>query len=229
MENIFKTYFEQQFREQQSRLPFTPRPVVTISREFGCPSKLIAVMLTDALNKKNKEKKSPFWQFINKEVVEEAARKLDIKTMDMNSALSYAEKGLMKDILQSFTPRYVNSFKLKKTLDDVIKSIAQQGNIVIVGRGSVVILRDRPCTLHIRLMAPLDWRVKGISGSKGITEAEALKMATDMDKKRTALIELLLDRKADHNLFDIVYNCSTLSKEEVVHSIINIMEARKMI
>ena len=229
MENIFKTYFEQQFREQQSRLPFTPGPVVTISREFGCPSKLIAMMLTEALNKQNKGKRSPHWKFINKEIVEESARKLEIRPTDMNSAFNYSEKGLVKDVLKSFSPPYVNSFKIKKTLHNVIKSFAQQGNMVIVGRGSVAILHDRPGTLHIRLMAPTEWRLKEISASKGISEAEALKMITDMDKKRSALIELLIDRKIEHTLFDVVFNCSTFSKEEVVHSIISIMEAKGMI
>jgi cytidylate kinase len=229
MENIFKTYFEQQFREQQSRPSGTPKPVVTISREFGCPSKLIALMLEDSLNKREKEKKEPAWKFINKEVVEEAAHKLDIKMIDMNSALSYSEKGLMKDILKSFSPPYINSFKIKKTLFDVIRSFALQGKMIIVGRGGAAILQDRPSTLHVKLMAPVDWRVRKISASKGITEAEALKMILEMDKKRSSLIELLLDRKPDPSLFDVVFNCSTLSREEVVHTLVSMMEARKMI
>ena len=73
METILKTYFEQQFREQQSHQGCHPAPVVTISREFGCQAKLIAMMMTEALNKKNNGTNSPVWKFINKEIVEEVA------------------------------------------------------------------------------------------------------------------------------------------------------------
>ena len=229
METILKTYFEQQFREQQSHQGCHPAPVVTISREFGCQAKLIAMMMTEALNKKNNGTNSPVWKFINKEIVEEAARKLEINPIDLTSALSSSEKGLVKDVLKSFSPPYINDFKIKKTLHDVIKSFARQGNRIIVGRGSVAILQERPVTLHIRLIAPVDWRVKNICASKGVTEQEAVKMATAMDKKRTTLIELLLDRKIDHGLFDVIFNCSTISNEEVVQSIVTIMEIKGMI
>jgi cytidylate kinase len=104
-----------------------------------------------------------------------------------------------------------------------------QGHLVIVGRGSVAILQGCPHVLHIRLQAPLEWRVQEICTSRGLKETEALKMTNETDKKRTALIELLLGRKFDQNLFDVVFNCSTFSKEEIVQSILRIMEIRKLI
>jgi cytidylate kinase len=229
MESIFKTYLEQRARDQESGQPIGLGPVITISREFGCPSKLIAMMLTEALNKKRHSTKTSSWTFINKEVVEEAARKLEINPVAMKSALNSPEIGLMKDILKSFTPPYINSFKIKKILHDVINTYAQQGNRIIVGRGSVAILRNRPQTLHVRLQAPVEWRVKEIASSKGMNEQEVLKLVTETDKNRVALIELLLGRKFELNLFDVVFNCSTFPKEEIVRSLFSIMEIRGMV
>jgi cytidylate kinase len=229
MENILKLYFEKRYLEQESMKPCGPGPIVTISREFGCPSKATAQMLTEALNKRSIKPAAPAWKYISKEVVEEAARKLDIKTIEMNYLISSGEKGLVEDLLTSFSPNYVSSRKIKKILNDVIRSIALQGHQVIVGRGSVAILQGCPHVLHIRLQAPLEWRVKGISISRGLKEAEALRLTNETDQKRMALIELLHGRKFDQNLFDIVFNCTTFSKEEIVQSILKIMEVRKLI
>jgi cytidylate kinase len=229
MENILKIYFEKQYLEQESLKPCGPAPVVTISREFGCPSKPIGQMLTDALNKRMIKSSAPRWRFISKEVVEESARKLDITSVEMNYLISSGEKGLVEDLLTSFSPLYASNRKIRKILNDVIRTLASQGNMVFVGRGSVAILQGCPNALHIRLQAPLEWRLKGISESRGLTNAEALKLITETDKKRTALLELLLGRKFDQNLFDIVFNCNSFSKEDIVQSIIKIMEIRKMI
>jgi cytidylate kinase len=229
MENILKIYFEKQYLEQESMKPFGPAPIVTISREFGCPSKVVAQMLTEALNKRIIKPATPRWKYINKEVVEEAARKLDIKTVEMNYLISSGEKGLVEDLLTSFSPNYVSNRKIIKILNDVIRTLASQGHMVFVGRGSVAILQGYPHALHIRLQAPVSWRVREISVSRGIKEAEALKLINETDIKRMALIEMLLGRKFDQNLFDIVFNCNTFSKEDIVQSILRIMEVWKMI
>lgn len=229
MENIMKLYFEKRYLEQESMKPCGPGPIVTISREFGCPSKAIAQMLTEALNKRSTKPATPNWKYISKEVVEEAARKLDIKTIEMNYLISSGEKGLVEDLLTSFSPNYVSSRKIKKILNDVIRTLALQGHIVIAGRGSAAILQGCPQALHVRLQAPLEWRVREIITSRGLNEAEALKMTNETDQKRIALIELLLGRKFDQNLFDIVFNCTTFTKEEIVQSILRIMEVRNLV
>jgi cytidylate kinase len=229
MENILKSYFEKRYLEQESLKPSSPGPIVTISREFGCPSKPVAQMLTEELNKRIIRQGSTKWKYISKEVVEESARKLDIKTIEMNYLISTGEKGLVEDLLTSFSPNYVSSRKIKKILTDVIRSLALQGNLVFVGRGSVAILHGYPHALHVRLQAPLDWRVREICKSRGLTQADALRLTNETDKKRTALIELLYGHKFEPHLFDVVFNCNSFSKEEIVQSILGIMEVRKMI
>jgi cytidylate kinase len=229
MENVLKLYFEKQYLEKESMKPCGPGPIVTISREFGCPSKPIGQMLTEALNKRTMKPASQKWKFISREIVEEAARKLDIQTIEMNYLISSGEKGLVEDLLTSFSPLYVSSRKIKKIVNDVIRTLSTQGHLVFVGRGSVAILQGCPHALHVRLQAPLEWRVQKICVSRGLKEAEALKLINETDKKRTALIELLLGRKFDQNLFDVVFNCRTFSKEEIVQSILRIMEVRKKI
>lgn len=229
MENLLHEYLERTFSESAHKLsdPCGAGPVVTISREFGCPSKLIAQMLTEALNKRYP--KGSRWRTINKEVVEESAHRLDRNATDVHYLISAGNKGLVEDILSSFSQSYVSSVRLRKTLTTVIRMFAQQGHIVLVGRGGAGILQGCQNTLHIRLMAPLPWRIEELSARKQISRLEAQKLAVDMDQKRSSLLELMAGSRPQPTLFDVIYNCSTLSCSEVVMSVLGVMEARQMV
>ena len=229
MENLLREYMERGFSEAGSGNNTFPGPVVTISRESGCPSKLIGQMLTDVLNKYGSSRETVKWRFISKEVVEGAARQLELNTTEVDFLLNSGGKGVIEDIMTSFSQSYVSSHRIRKTVTTVVKSIAGQGKVVILGRGGAGILQNRPDTLHIRLQAPVEWRAREICKLRNITEKEALKCIEENDKKRTGFIEMLIGGNFYPHLFDVTFNCSTLSKEEIVHTIIGLMGIKKLI
>jgi hypothetical protein len=229
MENLLREYMERAFSEREIQNQSGPRPVVTISREFGCPSKLIAQHLINELNKIHGTEGTGKWRFISKEVVEATAKRLEMNPTDVNYLLSSGGKGLVEDVLASFSPTYVSSHRMKKTISSVVRSIAELGYVVIVGRGGVGILQHAPATIHVRLQAPCAWRIEEICKSQNLSKQESSKMVNEMDKKRTSLIEVMSGEKFHPSLFDISFNCQTLRKEEIVQTIIGLMESKKMI
>lgn len=229
MENILKNYFEERLKVEESLKSGKRHPVITISREFGCPSKMIGLMLTEALNKQQPESSHKRWKFINKEIVEESAKRLDLNPVEMSSILSSGVKGLVEDILKSFSPPYVSSHKVKKTLDEVIHSLASEGRMVIVGRGSAAILQGRPDTIHVRLHAPVEWRLQVICTTRNVDEKEGLRMLQEVDAMRASLVELLLGRKMEIDLFDMLFNCSRMNNDEIVQSIGNLVARRGLL
>jgi hypothetical protein len=229
MENLLREYMERAFADRGIEKQSGLRPVVTISREFGCPSKLIAQHLAYELNKRPGFEKPRTWRFISKEVVEATAKNLDLNSTEVNYFLSSGGKGLVEDVLASFSPSYVSSHRLRKTISSVVRSIAAQGYVVIVGRGGVGILQNTPSTIHVRLQAPREWRIAEICKSRNLNLNASGKMVDEMDKKRIALIELMTGSKFHPYLFDISFNCQTLRMEDVVASIIRLMETKKMI
>lgn len=229
MENLLREYLEKAFTERTLPHNDPNGPVVTISREFGCPSKLVAQKLTESLNKVPGSGIPYPWQYINKEIVETMATELDLKTVEVNYLLSSGKKGVLEDIMASFSPLYISDHRIRKTITKVVREIAFRGHVVIVGRGSVAVLHHRPNTLHIRLQAPLEWRIPEICKLRDVGESEAVKLAREMDKKRTMLIELLYGEAYDSYLFDISLNCQTLSQAEIVQTIMGSMRSRQMI
>ncbi|MCK9218697.1 MAG: cytidylate kinase-like family protein [Bacteroidales bacterium] len=229
MENLLRIYIERALREPEILKVPGSGPVVTISREYGCPSKPIGQSLTETLNKIPREAHLSKWRFINKEVVESAAQELNLQTNDLNYFMSGVGKGFLEDIMVSFTSGYVSNPRIRHTITNIVMAMAQHGYFVIAGRGSVGVLYRKPNTLHVRLQAPLEWRIPEICKLLQVNEKEAVKIAYDTDKKRMALIELMSGHKYNPYLFDLIINCSTLGQQEIVETIIGTMQAKKMI
>jgi cytidylate kinase len=230
MENLLRKYMEERFLEQTSSPSKGNRPFITISREFGCPSKLIAQLLAETLNEQNySKKKDTSWRFVNKEVVIEAAHELDLSPEKIQYLFNAEKKGAMDDIFSSFSDHYKSDRTIKKTIQEVVKSFIQKGNIILVGRGGVAITQNYSNALHIRLQAPLAWRVQGVCYRRGISESEAIDLIRETDKKRHALIEIFLGKPFDLSLFDLVYNCQTFEPDEIVRGIIRMMEVKNLI
>lgn len=228
MENLLLKYFDSRIRESGKSEPAGSAPFVTISREFGCPSKLVARQLAEELNRLTGRDRPPMWQDINKEVVEESASKLKVDPSRIRQ-FNAENKEILYDVLSAFSNNYKSSKSIEKTTREVIRTFAHKGHVIIVGRAGAAITHGWPNCLHIRLHAPVNWRIRQVSYTKSVSEAEAAKHIAEMDKNRTSLIELYLGRKFDHTIFDVCFNCETLSIGEVVNGIIGMMKIKGLI
>ncbi len=227
MENLLQQYLSDSFQKREDAGRVAGLPIVTLSREYGCPSKLIGLMLTDAINRKIPVPEHR-WRFINKEILEEAAKDLHIPATQVNSLLSADEKGMLLDLV-TFSTTYGGSLRIRRTVRKVVENFAARGRCVIVGRGAVAITRNYPNSLHIRLHAAVEWRTREVAAHHGCSEADARKLICEIDQKRLKLIESLLGKDVVSTLFDVSYNCQFLEKEEIVQSIMCLLESRKMV
>lgn len=205
-------------------------PVVTISRDYGCEGNLIARRLIEEIESDLSAGKSDYiWQWINKELLEFSAKELDIPTYKIEQLSTRENKGLFSDIITSFGQHYSDDKTVKKTLLNVITSFADKGHAIIVGRGGVSIAREIKRSIHVSLHAPLDWRVLKISKKRNMPIKDVKKITIDFDYKRKVLRDYYFGRKTDYTIFDIVLNTMTLSEDEIVYTIMELMKIRKFI
>ena len=73
---------------------------------------------------------------------------------------------------------------LFKMQSETIRSIAEQGSAVIVGRCSDYILRDMEGTLNVFLTSPIEVRAARLAERQGISLDEAIRLAENEDRKR---------------------------------------------
>jgi len=208
-----------------------PGPVITISRESGCPARKTAQKLAESLTRKMFVKgKDVSWKYITKEIMSESAKELELDPSKIKYVFEYEQKGLIDDILSAQSTKYYKSDrKIRNTIARVVRNMGHEGNVVIVGRGGVAITRDIPKSLHIYLEAPLAWRVLRISEKLNMELEEAGKYVSDVDRKRKQFRDYFEGKNTDYTRFDLKFNCMTMSVNEIVGIIVKAVEIRKLI
>jgi cytidylate kinase len=206
-------------------------PVVTISREYGCPAKRLAGMLSSALNRVELDNYTKHhWQWIGKEILDESAKELNLKSNMIREVVNKEDSGVVGDIVMSLSHKYYpGDHKIKKTIGEVIRSFAEHGHVIIVGRGGVSITRDIPDSLHINIQAPLEWRINNVSKMHMISLTEAKKKIQTIDTKRKMIREFFEGGKIDNSVFDVTFNYMTLDEEDIIATIIRLMESKDLI
>lgn len=224
--NVFDKYFSDVLHDKKTKV-YKGGPYVSISRDFGSMANIIADKLCVELNKSGKGK---VWNWINKTILIESSKALELSTSKIEYVFQSRQKSMMDEIVGAMSTRYYKSDrKIRNTIIQVIQSVAQTGHVVIVGRGGVAFAKDNPQSFHFKLTAPLEWRVKRISSSYNKTKEDALKYVLETDKERKYLIDSFMGFETDHSIFDVVLNRQNFSDEDVVSTIIKLMKAKKVI
>jgi len=230
MKTDLSKYLDDWYKEDPAK-DIYPGPVVTLSREAGCPAKKIAASLSDHLNtlKRDKSKDHP-WRWISKEIMMESARELQVDSSQIQHVFDYKSRGILEDLLLAQSKDYYKSdLKIRTTIAKVIRKIANEGNAIIVGRGGVAITRDIPKSFHIFLEAPLEWRALRVADKNDFTIDQARNYAQTIDKNRSHFRDFFLGKRNDYNRFDMKLNCMTLEMKDIIEIITGALKTRSMI
>ena len=153
--------------------------VVTIARQFGSLGRPIARKMSEKLG----------IEFFDRDIVEEAAKKLNLPVSKINDIEESAKKHIktnnfsrMMYPLGTQTDELQN--KLFKTQANIIKFLAERQSCIIVGRCSDFILADEPNLLRIYIYAPYEARIKNCIEDLKLDEEEAIKMIKRVDEAR---------------------------------------------
>lgn len=222
-------YLRERYLERNAPLR-DPGPVVTIAREMGCPGKKISQLLQDTLNQKAlNNHQNAEWKWVSKEIFESAAKELELDPERIKEAFKY-RRSIIDEIIHSQSRKYyVNDRRIRKTIGEVVRSIANDGHVIILGRGGVALTRDIPKSLHIYLEAPIEWRAALVSEKHCMSIPDAKKYIKEIDERRAQYRAYYQGKNNDYTSFDVHFNCMTFSVQEVVDAIIKIMEIRKLI
>jgi cytidylate kinase len=227
-DNILSSYLSGSFNK--GNLPKTKTGlVVTISREKGAGALPIAKMILEKLHQlRYPLGKVVKWKLISKEILEQSAHKLKLAPTKVDSMLERQSKNLFDELLLTFSEKGLpNDIKIKNTIRSVIENAADEGNVIIIGRGGACITRNRENSLHVRLVAPLEWRVKRIVNVENMSIQEAEQLIKARDQQRIALKKFYLGDKKIDQLYDIVINVSTMKDSEIAEAIFGVIKQRQ--
>ena len=98
---------------------------------------------------------------------------------------------------------------------EIILSLAEKGNCVIVGRCANYILKERCLSVYIH--APFDLRVRNVQARTGREEKSARKIVKRMDKERRAYYEFFTDAKwTDLSQYDLCIDSSRFTEDQIL-------------
>ncbi len=231
--NILQKYLEERHKENEQQIQEhkEPGPVVTISREFGCSGRFLADKLATRLNQQNLgEKAKGKWSVLSKEILEHSAKELELHPSQIEYVFKYEKKSAIDEVLGALSSKYYKSDrKIRNTIKKVIYTFGVKGNAIILGRGGESITKDIKQSFHVRLIAPLNWRVEVVKDRFDYNTKEAREYTLEIDKKRKQLQNDMAGKEVDDTDYDIIFNVKSFSGEEIVDLIIQMMKMKSLI
>lgn len=210
-------------------------PIITISRECGCSAKRIATKLSIILSGyayQSSYVEAKPWQWVCKEIIDQSAKNLEMDPAKVKDVFLGEAKKRISQVKTAFTLDSVYSTDDHQVIDAVeqtLKSFIQQGNYIIVGRGAEALVSDLPQKLAIRLIAPYKWRIERIMNMSNLTKHEAQIYLEQVDTSRHLFVEHIAGRKITNTDYDIIFNYATLTDDEIVESIVNVLKRKEII
>ncbi len=230
MSNTLINYLNKRFQEEKesiTRISQSPGPVITISREVGCNGLKLAKLLISRLNS---EKPNTDWKVVSKEILVASANKLNMDIEDVRKTVKQSEKFTFSEILKAFNDKnFKSEQKITKTIIDTILKFATEGYYVIVGRDGHMIAKDIEKSLHIRFVAPLDYRVKNIMVNNKLNRLKAIEFINRVEHERQAFRDSIRPKYMKEELFDITINLEAFTDDEVLDIIRCAVEKKKLL
>ncbi len=200
-------------------------PVITISREVGCNGLVLAKLIAERLNKK---RMMPQWKVLSKEIFYESARELDLEPEKVRQTLKKTDKYAFDQILKAFSDkRFKSETRIINTVREVVRSASIDGFNIIVGRAGHIISEDIENALHIRLIAPLNYRINTIIHNNRLSKSEAIAFIDKVEKERIAFRKALNADSVQEEFFDLTINRASFSDEETI-DLIELAVAKKI-
>lgn len=177
------------WREQKAKIDTPDKvnklPFVTISREYGCGGFEVAQAICEIMNEENSAE--PKWAAYDRELLNKIMDDLGLSSSLAETLTSSARDSLTNLIQTSFS-KFPPQVSIHKKLVETVSILANNGNVVIVGRAGNVITKDMPSGYHIRIVADLDWKVKNMMNKADLSKSEAEKLVIEKTDQREGFV-----------------------------------------
>ena len=178
--------------------------VITISRQLGSLGTEIAQRVAEILQ----------FEFIDKEKIGKALARYGFPEPEVEK---FDEK----------KPPFWDSLQIQRRkflhfIQAVIYDFAQNGRVIIAGRGGQVLLKDLPGVLHLRIIAPFEVRIRRFMEQSGQDEKQTARILRRSDRDSAGFLRSFFDVDWDDPaLYDLMINTQKLSVDTGVKLILD--------
>jgi hypothetical protein len=203
----------------------TPRSFLTISRETCAGATTLGKHLLPMLDARLGED-GRSWMFLDKDLITQALnlhhlpeRLADYLPEDRLSEI----KGLIGEIVGLHPPLW----ELEHRVTEAIHRFAEHGSVIISGRAAHLITRDLPGGFHLRLVAPLESRIRRAQEIHPFNREEAETFIRDSDTARARHVQTHYEQDvSDPHTYDMVINTDRIPPATAAQLVMQAMEER---
>ena len=136
-------------------------------------------------------------------------------------------RGEMTELFDAILNRKVDETLVFRKLAEVVRSLAAHGHSVIVGRGGYLVTHDLTAGVHVRLVAPHEWRVHKVAADRNLTVREAEKIVTEGQRRRDNFMRAFFVQDPLRPFhYDLIIDNSRFSLAQVAETIYATLTAR---
>jgi len=195
--------------------------VITISRQFGAGGITLGKMVAEKLG----------YAFADTEIIKMVAEMANVSTHFVETVEKEAggkfSKFISKTVSKPLVGRilkdergYIDEEIYLDYLVLIIAQMGDDGNVVILGRGSQYILNDLPDAYHILLIDRFENRVGFMQKNYDLSESRATQVVKNEDKRRMNLYRKLGKSDYDNpDLYHLVLNMGRVNRDKALELI----------
>jgi cytidylate kinase len=186
------------------------RPVITVSMQPGSRGSVVAQKVAERLA----------FDYFHRDIIKAIAQSARMSEEVIDTLEKERRSGVDDFIALIVKKRYLHPDTYMVHLMKVVSAIARHGHAVIVGRGANFILPP-DLRFSVRILAPLDIRVRRVAEDFGTTLEEAQKRVLHRQSRRVAFIHQAYNTDINDPInYDMVLNTGNLSVDCAVEAIV---------
>lgn len=217
-----RIYIEKHYNESEEaklhKRKLHPGPTITLSRETGIGGTLICEKLSEYFNKYAIPGYDD-WTYFDRNLMEKIIEDHNLPDY-FKKYLSEEKPNKIDSWISEMLGISPSKFLLLHKTSQTILKLAGFGNVILVGRGANIITSIFPNTFHVRLVAPLEFRIENASKLYDVEKKKAAEFIKEEDQARKDYIWKYFHKDIDDPLlYHAVINTNVLEPEEIAEMI----------
>ena len=198
--------------------------IITISRDFASGGRKFGRLLAKRID----------YQYVDKSLFQKIAEDLNVSERTLESFEKSREYRISNIFSKLFSKNYIQRIvghdksvveeqEYQNSLKNLILGVAQEDNVMIIGRAAYFFLKDMENCYHVRLFAPMDWRKKYAVEILGTPRGKVQAIIEKRD-----ITELWFNRSIcgelynDHSLFHLTLNMTSIPFEKAIELVMSL-------
>jgi cytidylate kinase len=207
---------------QQTASGVAALPFITVSRQPGISNNGFARHLAEHLGAA-----SPGWKVWDRELVEKVSADHNIAG-EIIEALGPHRQWWLGDFLRgmSSSPAPADELAVYRKVATTIGALAQAGKAILMGRGAAYLTFNMPAGVHVRLVAPMDYRVAQLAAELKISPDSAEKHIEKIEREREQFYRRYWQQEPPSpEIFSIALNVMAGDEKDLAQCVLPLVEA----